>query len=347
MRTPLVSIIIINWNGKKDIGMCLKSLAKSTYKKFEIILVDNASTDGSVDYVKKYYPYVSLIRNSNNIGFVLAHEQALKIAKGEAILLLNADTIGGSKFLLYLVKRLNSDKAIGVVQPKILLDPDRDLIDSIGSFFLPNGLLYHYGREKDETLPQYNIPFEIFSAKGACMLIKREVIKRVGLFDPDFFAYYEETDFCMRVWMAGWRVFYEPKARVYHKGGRSAIQQPAAFIQFHAYKNALFTYMKNLSTRYLFRILPLFIFYYFLGFMFYMVSGKFIMAFTIARAVWWNVLKIPNTVKKRAYIQRKLRRIHDEDYLPKLAHPVRLSYYYHQFFGKLSDYADLKLRAFP
>lgn len=86
--------------------------------------------------------------------------------------------------------------------------------------------------------------------------------------------------------------------------------------------------------------------YYILGFMFYMISGKFTIAFSVARAVWWNIQKIPSTIKKRAYIQQRLRKVRDEDYLPALTYPVRLSYYYYQFLGELSDYADLKLPVF-
>ena len=190
MKDPLVSIILVNWNGKHYLKLCLRSLAAVTYRSKEIILVDNASTDGSAEWVRSQYKNVRIIKQKENLGFAGGHDAGLREARGDLILLLNVDTVVEPSFLSKLVKRLQDDQNIGILQPKVMLEEDRRLIDSIGSFFLPSGLLYHYGREKDETIPQYNIPLDIFSAKGVCMLVRREVIDRVGLFDTKYFAYF-------------------------------------------------------------------------------------------------------------------------------------------------------------
>ena len=163
MKKPLVSIILVNWNGRRFLKRCLQSLERVTYTPREIILVDNASTDGSVEWVSEKYSNIRIVRNHENLGFAGGHDAGVAVARGKYILLLNVDTIVEPSFLGLLVDRLEKDEKIAVVQPKVLLEQNRRRIDSLGSFFLPNGLLYHYGREKNERLPQYNIPFDIFS----------------------------------------------------------------------------------------------------------------------------------------------------------------------------------------
>jgi GT2 family glycosyltransferase len=116
--------------------------------------------------------------------------------------------------------------------------------------------LYHYGREKNSKDPLFNKPMEIYSAKGACLLFKKEVLKKTGLFDKDYFAYFEETDLCHRIWLTGNSVLYWPRTVVYHKGGGASKQMVKAFILFHAYKNRICTYIKNLSVKNLIHVLP-------------------------------------------------------------------------------------------
>lgn len=347
MKHPLVSIILVNWNGRRYLGPCLRSLTAVTYARKEIILVDNASTDGSVVWVQAHYPDVSIVKNKENLGFAGGHEAGVRVARGDFFLLLNVDTVAESSFLTPLVERLNGDSTVGVVQPKVVLASQRRLIDSIGAFFLPNGILYHYGREKDEGTPQYNVPLDIFSAKGVCMLIRRETIDRVGLFDPEYFAYFEETDFCMRVWLAGWRVCYEPRSRIYHAGGAASSQQPASRIVYHSSKNVLVTYLKNLSFRYALRVIPMILILYSLWSVINIVTGKFSAAYAVLAAIGWNVTHLSETRRKRRKVQRAIRTRPDEAFLPALIHPVRLRYYYEQFFGNLGRYRDIPILPQP
>ncbi len=342
-KHPLVSIILVNWNGKHYLKPCLRSLWDVRYRPKEIIFVDNASTDGSAAWVRRHYRKVRIIENDRNLGFTGGHNAGIRIARGQFVLLVNVDTVADRSFLEPLVKRLKADESIGVVQPKVVMEPERRLIDSVGSFFLPTGILYHYGREKDERLPQYNVSFDIFSAKGVCMLVRREVIDRVGLFDPEYFAYFEETDFCMRVWLAGWRVCYEPASRIYHAGGRASSQQPPSRIIYHSSKNVLVTYLKNLSVPYALWVVPTILTLYGVWCVISIVTGKWSAAAAVVGAISWNVLHLGETIRKRWYVQHTLRTRPDEAYLPVLTRHVSLRYYFEQFFGNLGRYQDARI----
>lgn len=344
MDKPLVSVIIVNWNGRRYLEDCLGSLAKSTYRNIEIFFVDNASTDDSVSYVKEKFPGINIIENLRNLGFAEGHKVAYKKAKGEAILLLSTDTIIKENALEELMKMLYSERNIGAVQPKLLMYPEKNLIDSIGSFFLLTGLLYHYGREKDHRQPIYNKPMEVFSAKGACILLKKEVLEKTGLFDKDYFAYFEETDLCQRIWLSSYRVVYAPKAVVYHKGGGASGQMVPSYIQFHSFKNRICTYLKNLSLKYLMVIIPLTILMYECATAFFILQAKFSLAWAMQRSIIWNIVHIRETLKKRRYVQTKIRVVSDDSFLPKLTRPVRLIYYFIIFKGftnySFTDYKD-------
>ncbi len=333
MHNPLVSIIIVNWNGKVLLEDCLSSLLKISYENKEVIFVDNASTDDSLKYAKKMYPGMKIIQNSKNLGYAQGHEEALQKAKGKLVLLLSTDTIVKENTLSAMVSAIYKEKNIGAVMPKLLMYPNVDLIDSIGSFFVRSGVSYHYGREKDSKLPIYNKKMEVYSAKGACLLFRKDVLKKTGLFDKDYFAYFEETDLCHRIWLAGYKVIYTPDTEVYHKGAGTSKKIARAYIQFHSFKNRLMTYLKNLSTANLIKVLPLTLLVYQAIFLLFLFTGKFRIAFAIQAAIIWNFLNIGKTLKKRKYVQTRIRKIKDSEFLPKVTRSVRPSYYYYMFKG--------------
>src|SRR3989344_7353611 len=204
-KNPLVSIIIVNWNGGEVLRDCLRSLGKIKYPKWELILVDNGSTDGSemlVLNLKLKAESLKLIRNKINVGFAKANNRGCKKISGKYVLLLNNDTKVTPKFLTTLVDRMENDPTIGVVQPKIKLMDKPGYLDNAGSFFTRIGFLQHWGFLRKDTR-EFDEEREIFSAKGACMLIRRKVVENVGLFDEEFFSHFEESDFCWRVWLSG------------------------------------------------------------------------------------------------------------------------------------------------
>jgi GT2 family glycosyltransferase len=341
MHNPLVSVIIVNWNGIRFLHNCLGSLSKIKYKNTEIIFVDNASIDDSVTYVKKNFPNIKILQNKENLGYAQGHEKAFKMTKGELILLLSTDTIVEINLLDELVKAIYSERNIGAVMPKLLMYPRKDLVDSIGSFFLDSGFLYHMGRQKDQLKPQYNISQEIFSAKGACILFKKSVLEKTGLFDKDYFAYFEDTDLCHRIWLSGNKVLYWPNTSVCHVGGGASKQMVPDFILFHSNKNRLCTYIKNLSPKYLIKVMPLILIIYQIAFIGYLVRGKLSAAWSFQRSIIWNLFNLESTLIKRKFVQNKIRKVSDDYFLPRVTRSVRLSYYYYLFSSEgLAKYYD-------
>ncbi len=338
MDNPLVSIIIVNWNGERYLKDCLDSLKVQTYTNTEVFFVDNASSDNSVANTKKLFPEFHFILNKKNLGYAEGHDEAFGKTKGELVLFLSMDTILQKDALANLVSQMQSNTRIGAVQPKLLMWPQKTLIDSIGSFFLMSGLLYHYGREKDSTLAKYNKKMEIFSAKGACLLFRKSVLLKTGLFDKDYFAYFEETDLCHRIWLSGYTIIYTPDAVVYHTGGGASKRMAPTYILFHSYKNRIQTYIKNLSWKYLIRLLPFTLVVYLGASLGYLLRGNVGVTIAILRSILWNIVHIKKILIKRRDVQR-MRVVRDDSFLPRLTKKVRASYYYYIFYG-LRRYKD-------
>ena len=302
---PLVSIIIVNWNGGKVFEECLKSLTKVNKPRWELILVDNGSTDESQLLINKIdFPATSvkLIQNKKNVGFAPANNQAYKEAKGKYILLLNNDTKATPNFLEPLVSKMEEDSSLGVIQPKIyLMDTDK-LLDNAGSFMTRIGFLDHWGfMQKDSG--EFDQEREIFSAKGACMLIRKSVVDNVGLFDDDFVSYFEESDFCWRVWLAGLKVIYYPKTHVFHKLGFTIRRQNVLDMNCHYYKNRISSLMKNLETKNLLLVLVPHLLISLGISLAFLLSLRFRSFTMVLRALVWNLLNILSTARKRKRIQ--------------------------------------------
>lgn len=340
-KFSLVSIIIVVWNGLEDIKDCLNSLKKITYKYFEIIIVDNGSHDGSLEYfekARKSFKNFSIIKNRKNLGYAEGNNIGFKEAKGDLILLLNNDTIVEPDFLDVLVKEIQSNKKIAGVQPKILSFPEKNIIDSVGSYFIFSGFLYHYGHNKKDN-EKFNKKSKIFSMKGACMLFRKEAIDKVGLFDNSYFAYFEETDLCLRLWIAGYKIYYIPASKIYHKGGKTAVKLNNAFIQYNSYKNRIYTYLKNFQAKTLLRIMPIHIILCELSSLLYLFTFKFSIFLAIQRGIIWNIVNFNKIINDRKKI-KELRCVDDNKFLPGLSRKVRLDYYYHLFVTSLVGYID-------
>jgi len=243
---PLVSIIIVNYNGFKYLKECLDSILNNTYKNIEVIVVDNNSQDKSVSYVRKNYPNIILIDEKTNHGFAGGNNIGYLHSKGEIIILLNNDTKIEKDFITKFLNVFLDFPDCGAAQSKIVLYDNPEILDCAGSFCSPITILYHYGYLKKSDDKKFNIPYEIFSAKGASMIIKREVIERVGFFNERFWHYYEETDFCHRVVNSGYKIYYYPKATCYHKIGVSRLTlNNESKILFSNTKNKIYSYLIN------------------------------------------------------------------------------------------------------
>lgn len=340
-----ISIIIVNCNGKHFLRNCISSLSWLSYPSFEVILVDNGSTDGSLSYIRslqKKYRWLLLVKNDENVGFASGNNIGYQKSRGEYIVFLNNDTIVTPDFLQPLVSTLKSHQKIAGVQSKILRMDDHSRLDSVGAFFTSTGFLYHYGYHQKDT-STYKKETPLYTAKGACMCFKRAVIDEVGLFDPDYFAYFEETDFCHRVWLAGYEIWYQPKSVIYHKIGGTFRSQNSATMNFHSYKNRICSYSKNLGAAEFIKLVPLHIILCIFVAILYILRGNNPHAKAILQALIWNVQHLSATRLKRAHVQNTLRKVPDESFMTKIKKNPDMSYYYYLFSKELIGYSEKPL----
>lgn len=214
---PLVSIVIVNWNGKRFLEKCLGSIHSQDFSSYEIIFVDNGSTDCSIELVKDRFPKTAIVKNNENLGFAKANNQGINAAKGKYILTLNNDTELAPGFLSTLVKEAeNSTPDTGMWAVKILSIQERDVIDSVGGLLLyPDGLGKGRGRlERDKG--QFDTPKEVLIPSACAGLYRKKMLDEIGGFDEDFFAYCEDTDLGIRGRLTGWKTVSVPQAKVYH-----------------------------------------------------------------------------------------------------------------------------------
>lgn len=236
---PKVSIIILNWNGKEDTIECLESLKHITYPNYEILLVDNGSTDGSVECFKERYPEIEIIENGKNLGFAEGNNIAIKWAinsNSDYVLLLNNDTLVDPYFLTELINVAESDPKIGVVGPTVYYYHEANKIQSAGGKIVWNrGTTHHLNKNKidDGTFSENS---EVDYIQGCALLAKSKVFKDVGYLNRDYFAYWEETDWCARVHKAGYKIYHVPKGKIWHKEGMTS-RKLTGFRQYHATRN--------------------------------------------------------------------------------------------------------------
>lgn len=321
---PPVSIVILNFNGKENLKYCLPSIERQNYKPLEVIVVDNGSKDGSVDFLKARYPRVKLIENKKNLGYSIGNNIGVSKAKGKYILILNDDTKLTPDLVTKLVKKMENDQRIGVAMPKILLMDKPNMVDSAGSFFTKLGIFRHMSRFENGTV---ELPEKIFSAKSACILIRKELYTELGGFDEDFFAYAVDPDLCWRVWQRGFEVVLVPGAVMYHKGAATNIKYVNAhFIVYETFKNVISSLIKNLEVHYIY-ILGINIGISFFGILLYIFRLKPKQAFAIISAVSWNAINLKHNLGKRKLTQSK-RRVSDKQIFEELMVPVSIPYFF-------------------
>ena len=240
LNVPLVSIIIINYNGKSYLEKCLESIKKIKYDNLEIIVVDNNSTDGTMEFLAQNYPSIITLKLDKNYGFAKPNNVAAKIAKGDFLLFLNNDTEVTPNFLTELVQVLVGNNQIGICQ-SLLLKPNGE-IDSSGDFIDTIGVVYNSKEPIDKIR-------EISSARGASMIIRKELFLDLGGFDEQFFVSFEDVDLGWRTWIKGYKVVINPKSVVYHHGGKThdSIKDE---ISFHGLKNQLSMKITNFEMKY-------------------------------------------------------------------------------------------------
>jgi len=243
-----LSVVIVNWNTKNLLLQCLESLCQMVKgTEMEVFVVDNGSTDGSVVAAKAKFPEVTFIQNQTNLGFARANNQALGLAKGKYLLLLNPDTQVKEGAVERLISFMDAHPEAGGAGAQ-LLNSDGSKQNSIANFpslatELLNKRLLRWlfpkaypGKERN-----YREPIEVDSVIGACMIVRREAIGQVGLLDEDYFLFLEETDWCYRMKKAGWKIYHVPQAQIYHFQGKGVeIEKKRAKVEYHCSRYRFF-----------------------------------------------------------------------------------------------------------
>lgn len=242
-KSPLVSVVIPNWNGKKFLEVCLPSLKIQTFKNFEVIIVDNGSDDGSLEYMLNKFPDYKVISLPKNIGFSPAVNLGIENAKGTYIFMLNNDTKVDKKCIEELVNVLEKKKDVGMVAAKMLNFYKPKLIDSAGDYIDVVGHANNIGLgEKDSD--EYNKEEYVFLVTGGGSLIRKELFDKVGLFDDDYFAYFEDVDLGLRAQMQGFKGYYQPKAVIHHIHMATSRRNPE-FKEYLQFRNMTQTIIKD------------------------------------------------------------------------------------------------------
>jgi len=254
MKQSDIAVIVLNWNGKSDSLACIDALGRQTLKH-DIIAVDNGSEDGFLNEIQTNHPEIISVRNEKNMGFAGGVNSGIRIVieRGyKYVALINNDAKPEKDWLNNLFQTIAIDKSTGIVTGKLLKTDGS--IDSTGDLYTSWGLPYPRGRgEKDNG--QYHQKQEVFAASGGASLYRVEMLKDIGLFDEDFFAYYEDVDISFRARLAGWKVIYEPKAVAYHKIGATS-SKIKGFTTYQTIKNLPFLMWKNVPLSLMPKVLP-------------------------------------------------------------------------------------------
>jgi GT2 family glycosyltransferase len=236
----------LNWNGKKFLGKCLESLLLQTLDSFEVIVVDNASTDGSVEYVRSHFTSVRVVENKRNLGFAAGNNVGIESSRGKFVVVLNNDTRVSKDFLKTLVEVALTNDSIGSVGCGIVQE---DCTIKYGPVFLTrSGVIVGIGDVIRQSINK-NVPVGCLANCGCATLFRRAALDRVGLFDEDFWADWEDHDLGFRLALEGYSNVYTPFAHVLHRGGGSLGPAYASQRAIRVTRNTLATYFKNFEAR--------------------------------------------------------------------------------------------------
>lgn len=309
----VVSVIVVNHNGKEYLLRCVRSVLANNFKDYEIIVVDNGSSDGSITFLKdkletELYNLV-VLELKQNFGPALARNEGAKIAKGDYLAFLDNDTQVKKDWIIEAINIFQRDQKIGCIQCKLLLLQEKNKFDYAGEYLNQYGFLVQRAQYKETDNGQYDQEVEIMAAKSAGMFIRKDVFDRIGGFDEDYFIYVEETDLGWRSWLAGYKTVFCPLSVVYHEFSSSlrilGLEKTKYNVRFHGTKNYITTLIKNLSMKNLLIILPIHIWIWIsLAIIILIYKGQPRDSFCIFKGIFWNLINIKETLKKRKIIQQ-------------------------------------------
>lgn len=286
---PHVAVVILNWNGKKYLEQFLPFLVRSTYPNLQLVVGDNASGDGSIEFVASHYPHIRILQNPTNLGFAEGYNEVLNKVEADYYVLLNSDVEVTPSWIEPVIEMMENDSLIAAAQPKLLSYTQRQLFEyagAAGGFMDKYGYPFCRGRifdtvETDQG--QYNEPTEVFWASGASLFIKKRCWKLINGFDPSFFAHMEEIDLCWRLKNKGYKIVYCPSSAVYHIGG-GTLQSDHPYKTYLNYRNNLVMMLKNLPPHLVFSRLFIRFWLDFISLLKFLLEGKFSHARAINKA---------------------------------------------------------------
>jgi len=341
---PSVTIIIVHHRGRKILQQCLESLFNSNYDNFNVILVDNGSKDGSVEYAEElYHGKLEVIRSKVNLGFVRGYNLALKKVNSKYVVLLNDDTVPDSNWLRFLVDASEKDPSIGACQPKLksFITPKYfeyngacgGMLDTYGTP-LCRGRIFDLAEEDRE---QYDTVAEVFWASGAAMFLCTKAVRETGLLDEMLYAHMEEIDLSWRMRLLGYHVICVPQSVVYHVGGSTWANRPLEEQLYLKHRNNLIVMLKNYAT---YNLMRFFIMRIFLdaGSLIYSLAKEDVKKLVcILRAYSWILRNLRLILASRKHIQ-KSRRVPDKEIISAMVKKsVAIQYYLlrRKFFSDL------------
>lgn len=295
-------VIIVNWNGASFLEQCLSALMVQTVKPHEIILLDNASTDGSIEIVRQF-PAVRVIALNQNMGFARGNNLAIEAAsKGaEWIVLLNPDAYVEPDWLETLLTAAHNNPSFDVFASKLLIEADPTLLDGVGDAYHMSGLVWRTGHGRPATeFPAH--PFEIFSPCAAAAMYRRSAFIELGGFDEDYFCYVEDVDLGFRLRLAGYRCLYVPQSVVHHVGSGTTGGQHSDFSIYHGHRNLVWTFVKDMPGILFWLLLPLHILLNLASIVWFALQGH---GRVILRAKHDALWGLPKMWRKRREIQKK------------------------------------------
>lgn len=301
----IVTVIIVNWNGKKFIQKCLEGLRNQTFHRFSTVIVDNGSRDGSSEFISRNFPEIKLINLSDNLGFCVANNIAINSVNAKYIALLNNDAIPHPYWLAHLMSAMESHPEVGLAASKILYYDRREIIDRAGDGYTRAGAGLLRGR--GESAEKYDKKEMIFGASAGAAFYRLKMLRDIGLFDEDFFLLYEDVDLNFRAQLKGYECLYVPEAIVYHLVSRS-IGYDSVTSVYYGHRNLEWAYIKNMPDSLIRKTFCGHVFYDFMSFLYFMFNGK---GRVFLRAKWDAVRGLKKALKKRKLIQNSTK-VHAE-----------------------------------
>ena len=266
-----VSVVIPNFNGIAFLDSVLASLEGQTLNNFEVILVDNGSTDGSCSFVTANYPWVHLIELSENFGFCGAVNAGIRAAKAPYVLLLNNDTEVKEDFVEEMLAAIRRHKNAFSCGARMVQYHDRDTLDDVGNYYCALGWSFARGRGKD--IHAYETEDRIFSACAGAAIYRKKILEKIGYFDEEHFAYLEDTDIGYRARIYGYENWYAPKAIVYHVGSGTSGSRYNQFKTRYSSRNNIYLIYKNMPLLQIILNLPFLVTGFLVKFLFFAVKG--------------------------------------------------------------------------